>query len=63
METSQINQLLDLMYKQLETKKALTYRIKSLYMNIKENYPECILNDVDYAITQKFSKENSDNHV
>lgn len=60
---SQINLLIDLMYNQLATKKALTYRIKALYENVKQNYPEHVLNDMDIAILQKFSKENCDKHV
>lgn len=60
---SQINLLIDLMYNQLVTKKALTYRIKALYENVKQNYPEHVLNDMDTAILQKFSKEDCDKHV
>lgn len=56
--TGQINLLLDLMYRQLETKKALTFRIKSLYQNVKQNYPEYVLSDVDAAIREKFSVED-----
>lgn len=56
---SQIELLLDLMYQQLVTKKALTFRIKSLYNNVKDNYSEHILEDMDIAVQQKFSHKDS----
>lgn len=59
---SQIQTLIEVMYKQLEMKKALTYRIKSLYNNVKKSYPEYVLEDVDVAVKEKFSRQ-SDAHV
>ena len=60
---SQINLLIDLMYNQLVTKKALTHRIKALYENVKTNYPDYVINDIDMAVLQKFSKEDCELRV
>lgn len=54
---SQITTLIDVMYNQLKQKKALTYRINSLYENVKKNYPEYVLHDVDSALKEKFTAE------
>lgn len=61
--TSQINTLLDLMYNQLEIKRALTFRIKCMYHDVKENYPEHVLEDIDDAIQKKFLKKECDTNV
>ena len=59
----QLERLLDMMHGRLVTRKASNYRIDSLYRIVKENYSQCILEEVDRAILDKINKEACDTNV